>query len=199
MKLPTELQFTITIDDEDVDINVRFDFNKGEAKWFNHKVGVGGPEVDPSVEITEVNLGDGWKSPDFYKNLPIDHLEELVFEKIGELMERVDESGSLGSKVEFSTLDEWRSALPKTADINTRDGYGDELFAQADCAHFSGIAGRFKDGKGWIYSHYLKCASIKEDLHAVLTAFISGDLETAASALRECMKSKMKKRLAYNK
>lgn len=87
MKFPTELEFTVEVNGQEIAVNVRYDFDRGEAQWFDARAGVGSPGCDPSVEITEVNLGEGWKTPDLCDGLPIEQLEDLLLEKLGELEE----------------------------------------------------------------------------------------------------------------
>jgi hypothetical protein len=45
---------------DDREVVVRYDADKGEREWFDHKAGVGGPGCNPSVTINEIDLGDGF-------------------------------------------------------------------------------------------------------------------------------------------
>ena len=44
-------------------VMVRFDYDLGEEQWFDARAGVGSPGYPPSLEITEINAGDGWELP----------------------------------------------------------------------------------------------------------------------------------------
>jgi hypothetical protein len=81
MKLPTELELW----HEDTPFRVRFDYDRGEAQWFDARAGVGSPGHDPSVWINEVNFGNGWQSPEVYPQLNIEACEQEVMEKLAEL------------------------------------------------------------------------------------------------------------------
>lgn len=81
MTLPTELELW----HEDTPFRVRFDYDPGEAQWFDARAGVGSPGHDPCVCINEVNFGAGWVSPDVYPQLNLDRCEEEVMEKLAEL------------------------------------------------------------------------------------------------------------------
>ena len=81
MTLPTELELW----HEDTPFRVRFDYDRGEAQWFDARAGVGGPGCDPSVCITEVNFGNGWESPDAYPQINFDAFEDEVMEKLAGL------------------------------------------------------------------------------------------------------------------
>ena len=83
MKLPIEMALW----HEDTNFRVRFDYEPGEAQWFDHRAGVGGPGYDPSVAITEVNFGKGWESPDAYPQLNMTACEQEVMEKLAEIDE----------------------------------------------------------------------------------------------------------------
>ena len=81
MKLPTELELW----HEDTPFRVRFDYDRGEQQWFDARAGVGSPGYDPFVEITEVNFGAGWESPDAYPQINLDACEDEVLEKLAAL------------------------------------------------------------------------------------------------------------------
>jgi hypothetical protein len=81
MKLPTELELWRG----DVAFRVRFDYDHGEAQWFDARAGVGSPGHDPCVSINEVNFGNGWESPEAYPQLDLDACESEVLEKLAEL------------------------------------------------------------------------------------------------------------------
>lgn len=81
MKLPTELELW----HDDTPFLVRFDYDRGEASWFDARAGVGSPGYDPFVEITEVNFGSGWESPDAYPQLNLSACESEVMEKLADL------------------------------------------------------------------------------------------------------------------
>ena len=69
---------------DDREVVVRYDHDKGEREWFDHKAGVGGPGCDPSVTITEIDLGDGFVTPDRF-GLPqrtIDGLEVQLMNRL---------------------------------------------------------------------------------------------------------------------
>ena len=69
---------------DDREVVVRYDYDKGEREWFDHRAGVGGPGCDPSVTITEIDLGDGFVAPDRC-GLPqrtIDGLEEQLMNRL---------------------------------------------------------------------------------------------------------------------
>ena len=71
---------------DDREVVVRYDHERGEREWFDHKAGVGGPGCDPSVTITEIDLGDGFVTPDRC-GLPqrtIDGLEEQLMNRLCE-------------------------------------------------------------------------------------------------------------------
>lgn len=82
MRLPTELEF---FDADDNPYRVRFDYDRGEAQWFDARAGVGSPGHDPSVCVTEINLGDGWKSPAEVPGFDFDKCEQEVMERLTEL------------------------------------------------------------------------------------------------------------------
>jgi hypothetical protein len=86
MKLPTELELW----HEDTQFRVRFDYDRGEAQWFDARAGVGSPGYDPSVSITEVNFGAGWESPDAYPQLDIAACEAEIMEKMAALQSDVN-------------------------------------------------------------------------------------------------------------
>ena len=81
MKLPTEMELW----HEETPFRVRFDYDRGEAQWFDARAGVGGPGCDPSVCITEVNLGNGWESPDIYPQIDFDACEAEVMQKLADI------------------------------------------------------------------------------------------------------------------
>ena len=81
MKLPTEMELW----HEDTPFRVRFDYDRGEQEWFDARAGVGSPGYDPFVEITEVNFGAGWESPDNYPQLNLSRCEQEVMERLAEL------------------------------------------------------------------------------------------------------------------
>jgi hypothetical protein len=81
MKLPNEME----LHNDRGPYRVRFDYDRGEAQWFDARAGVGSPGYDPSVEITEVNFGRGWESPDVYHEVDWVALESDVMEKLAEL------------------------------------------------------------------------------------------------------------------
>lgn len=83
MKLPTELM----LHHDDVEFRVRFDYNRGEAQWFDARAGVGSPGHDPFVVINEVNFGAGWESPGIYPQLNLEACEVEVLERLAELEE----------------------------------------------------------------------------------------------------------------
>ena len=71
---------------DDREVVVRYDHDKGGREWFDHKTGIGGPVCDPSVTITEIDLGDGFVTPDRC-GLPyriIDGLEEQLMNRLCE-------------------------------------------------------------------------------------------------------------------
>ena len=84
MKVPAEFEL---YDQEDRAFRVRFDYDKGEAMWFDARAGVGSPGHDPSVWITEVNFGAGWELPEVYPQLDIAACEQEVMDRLGELQE----------------------------------------------------------------------------------------------------------------
>lgn len=45
---------------DDREVVVRYDYDKGEAQWFDAKAGVGSPGYPAEVVITEIDLGDGF-------------------------------------------------------------------------------------------------------------------------------------------
>jgi hypothetical protein len=81
MKLPTEMELW----HEDTPFRVRFDYDRGERQWFDARAGIGSPGYDPSVSINEVNVGNGWESPETYPQLDIDACECEVMEKLADL------------------------------------------------------------------------------------------------------------------
>lgn len=82
MKLPTELQFHAP---DDTPFLVRFDFSRGESQWFDRRAGVGSPGHDPYAEVTEVNFGKGWESPEAYPQINYDALENEILERLAEI------------------------------------------------------------------------------------------------------------------
>lgn len=82
MKLPTELELTTP---DDVSFRVRFDYDRGEEQWFDARAGVGSPGYDPSVSITEVNFGDGWRSPEEYQSADVAEWEQKVMDRLVDL------------------------------------------------------------------------------------------------------------------
>lgn len=81
MPLPTEIELYC----DDLVFLARFDYDRGEAQWFDARAGVGSPGYDPSVTITEVNIGAGWESPETYPQIDIAACEEQLMEKLAEL------------------------------------------------------------------------------------------------------------------
>lgn len=81
MPLPTE----INLMHEDTSFRVRFDYDRGEPQWFDARAGVGSPGYEGNVSITEVDFGDGWKSPDAFPQLDLDSYETEVMAKLAEL------------------------------------------------------------------------------------------------------------------
>jgi hypothetical protein len=81
MKLPAEMELW----HEDIAFRVRFDYDPGEAQWFDARAGVGSPGHDPYVCINEVNFGSGWLAPDAYPQLNIEACKQEVLEKLAEL------------------------------------------------------------------------------------------------------------------
>lgn len=77
MSKPLEHTF---YDDGDMPIVVRYDFEKGEAEWFDAKAGVGSPGYGPCVEIFEVNIGGDWQAPDAYPQLDITRMEQEILD-----------------------------------------------------------------------------------------------------------------------
>jgi len=71
---------------DDREVVVRFDYDKGEREWFDHKAGVGGPGSDPKVEITEIDLGDGFVPPNRC-GLP----ERIITGLESQLLDRIQE------------------------------------------------------------------------------------------------------------
>ena len=80
-KLPTEMELC----DDSGTFRVRFDYNRGESQWFDARAGVGSPGYDPFVEVTEVNFGAGWESPDVYPQLDLAACEVEIMERLAEL------------------------------------------------------------------------------------------------------------------
>lgn len=81
MTLPTEMELW----HEDTAFRVRFDYDPGEAQWFDARAGVGSPGHDPSVCINEVNFGGRWESPLVYPQLDIEACEAEVMEKLADI------------------------------------------------------------------------------------------------------------------
>lgn len=88
MKLPTEMELW----HDDVPFRVRFDYDRGEAQWFDARAGVGSPGYDPYVVINEVNFGDGWKNPDDFPQLNVEACEQEVMDRLADL--EADEQAS---------------------------------------------------------------------------------------------------------
>lgn len=82
MKLPTELELTTP---DDVSFRVRFDYDRGEPQWFDARAGVGSPGYDPSVSITEVNFGAGWRSPEEHQSADVVEWEQKVMDRLVDL------------------------------------------------------------------------------------------------------------------
>lgn len=81
MSLPNELELW----HEDTPFRVRFDYDCGEAQWFDARAGVGSPGYDPFVVINEVNFGAGWESPDTYPQLDVSACEAEVMQKLADI------------------------------------------------------------------------------------------------------------------
>ena len=83
MKLPTELEVFI----DDAQARVRFDYDRGEAQWFDARAGVGSPGYDASVSVTEINfdMGGGWELPEAYPELDFDAIEQQVMDRLVEI------------------------------------------------------------------------------------------------------------------
>ena len=102
MKLPPELELI----HNDAPIRVRFDYDRGEAQWFDARAGVGSPGYDPYVVITEVNFGAGWDDPDKYDQKDVAAWEAEVMTKLAEL-----ESEEQAARDE-AEYDAWNEKLP---------------------------------------------------------------------------------------
>ena len=81
MKLPTEMELF----DGDTPFRVKFDYDPGERQWFNPSEGVGSPGYPPSVDIYEVNYGNGWEFVEDYPEFDNKKYEATVLERILEI------------------------------------------------------------------------------------------------------------------
>ena len=81
LKLPTELELC----HNDQTFLVRFDYDRGEDQWFDARAGVGSPGYDPFVEITEVNFGQGWESPDKFPIEDVKRWEDIILDKLADI------------------------------------------------------------------------------------------------------------------
>ncbi len=82
MKLPLAFEF---FTDDDTPFLVRYDYDRGEAQWFDASAGVGSPGHDPCAEVTEVNFGKGWETPENYPQLNIEAIEADILERLAEI------------------------------------------------------------------------------------------------------------------
>jgi hypothetical protein len=78
----------MTLERDDREFQVRFDYERGEASYFDHRAGVGSPGYDPCVWITEVNFGGGWREPDPTDNL--DSWEEEIIDRLAAMESECD-------------------------------------------------------------------------------------------------------------
>lgn len=69
----------------DTTFRVRYDVDMGEDQWFDARAGVGSPGYPPSVEVTEVNFGNGWESPEVYPQLNPDAIADEIMDILTEI------------------------------------------------------------------------------------------------------------------
>jgi len=87
MKLPTEFELSDGI----TTFRVRFDYDKGEREWFDAKEGVGSPGYGPEANITEVNFGGGWMSPEVFPQLDLEACEVEILDKLAKIEEEFND------------------------------------------------------------------------------------------------------------
>jgi hypothetical protein len=76
---PTEMEFFAP---DDAPFLVRYDYDAGEEQWFDARAGVGSPGYPASVQLTEVNFGAKWETPDAYPQLDVEAIEHEIMERI---------------------------------------------------------------------------------------------------------------------
>lgn len=90
---------------DDREVVVRYDAEKGEPEWFDHKAGVGGPGSDPSVTITEIDLGDGFLTPD-RTGLPKRVIDGLEAQLMNILCDEEEKADAIRAEAEYEA---WKS------------------------------------------------------------------------------------------
>ena len=80
-------EFIELFDSEDKPFRVRFDYDEGEDQWFDARAGVGSPGYPASVEVTEVDFGNGWQTVENISPKVIEQAEQAIWEEIQKLEE----------------------------------------------------------------------------------------------------------------
>lgn len=101
MKYPDEFELFAA---DDTPFRVRYDYDKGEQQWFDARAGVGSPGYDAYVCITEVNFGDGWKSPDEFQDIDWSAYEAAVMQRLIDIDEAVQ---AARDEREYNDFLEW--------------------------------------------------------------------------------------------
>ena len=81
MKLPDELTLTIN----EMEVRVRYEYDRGEDQWFDARAGVGSPGYPAAAWMTEINFGKGWEDPDIYPQLNRDAIDEEIMDRLADL------------------------------------------------------------------------------------------------------------------
>lgn len=87
MKPAIKIPEFVELEDSYVKLRVRFDYDAGEDQWFDAKAGVGSPGHPASIEVTAVDFGRGWESPETYPQLNIEACEQEIMDTITRLEE----------------------------------------------------------------------------------------------------------------
>jgi hypothetical protein len=76
--------------DDGTEIKVYFEYDLGEAQWFDARAGVGSPGYPPSVEITEVDFGRGREGVGVYPQLNLDAIHVRIVDTLAAVDETND-------------------------------------------------------------------------------------------------------------
>lgn len=105
MKPQPEIELCL---DDGTTFKARYDADPGEDQWFDARAGVGSPGYPPSVEITEVNFGGGWETPDAYEQINWQAYEQEIMDRLAESEAEEEAARAEALVQDLQTWKDWR-------------------------------------------------------------------------------------------
>lgn len=68
--------------DDGTEIKVYFEYDPGEAQWFDARAGVGSPGYPASIQIKEVDFGCGREDVNVYPQLNLDAIHNQIADTV---------------------------------------------------------------------------------------------------------------------